>query len=49
MIGDKNKKSSKGHKSESAFTLLKILESNSEFEKKFVIPDYIIKAIEWIE
>lgn len=49
MIGDKNKKSSRGHKSESAFTLLKILESNSEFEKKFVIPDYIIKAIEWIE
>lgn len=49
MIGDKNKKSSKGHKSESAFSLLKMLESNTDFEKSYVIPDYIIKAIKWIK
>ncbi|MCT4377497.1 ATP-dependent nuclease [Leuconostoc suionicum] len=49
MIGDKNKKSSKGHKSDSAFSLLKLLESNDDFEQKYVIPNYIIRAIEWIE
>ncbi|WP_042253132.1 ATP-dependent nuclease [Leuconostoc mesenteroides] len=49
MIGDKNKKSSKGHKSESAFSLLKMLESDTDFAKSYVIPDYINKAIEWIK